>query len=199
MDLVQLNRYGPSKRDSKILSYSNIKKEKEKEENKGNININKIDNEDNEEKKICDENYKVINLFEFKQIKNTVEYYLNCSLKNINPISDKEVNKASDQSLIEKNNGNNELNNVANGNLKNTNFSKIITTKFLENNESNSNFNVLEHRMPLTDEEQISQVLKSSTYFQDQNQNLIESLLTELVYLTVPKDTTIYNTIIFIF
>ena len=43
-------------------------------------------------------------------LKNTVEYYLNCSLKNINPISDKEVNKASDQSLIEKNNGNNEKN-----------------------------------------------------------------------------------------
>ena len=61
MDLVQLNRYGPSKRDSKILSYNNIKKEKE--ENKENININKIDNEDIEEKKICDENYKVINIF----------------------------------------------------------------------------------------------------------------------------------------
>ena len=122
-----------------------------------------------------------------------MEYYLNCSLKNITPISDKEVNKASDQSLIEKNNGNNELNNIANGNLKNTNFSKIISTKFLENNEASS-FIVLEHKMPVTDEEQISKVLNSSTYFQDQNQNLIESLLTELVYLTVPKDTIIYNT-----
>ena len=191
LDLVQLNRYGPSKRDSKILSFTNIKKEKE--ENKENININEINNKDSSEKEISDENYKKINLFEFREIKNTVEYYLNCSLKNITPISDKEVNKASDQSLIEKNNGNNELNNIANGNLKNTNFSKIISTKFLENNESSS-FIVLEHKMPVTDEEQISKVLNSSTYFQDQNQNLIESLLTELVYLTVPKDTIIYNT-----
>ena len=50
--------------------------------------------------------------------------------------------------------------------------------------------------MPLTNEAKISQILKSNTYlyFQDQNQTIIDSLLTELVYLTIPKGTIIYNT-----
>ena len=47
--------------------------------------------------------------------------------------------------------------------------------------------------MPLSEEKKVSQILKTNTYFQEQNQNIIDSLLTELIYLTVPKDTLIYN------
>ena len=108
------------------------------------------------------------------------------------PNSDKEVNKAHEHSLIQTNNGNNEINININVNLKNTNISKIISTKFFDNNDSN--FDVLEYQMPLADEKKISQILKSLTYFQDQNQNLIDSLITELEYLTIPKGTVIYNT-----
>ena len=87
-----------------ISELTNVKNNKFNNAILENININEINNKDSSEKEINDENYKKINLFEFREIKNTVEYYLNCSLKNITPISDKEVNKASDQSLIEKNN-----------------------------------------------------------------------------------------------
>ena len=194
IDLDQpINRFRSNKRDSNIIVSYDInkgkKEEKEEKEEKQN-NSNKISNKDNSDKKIYDNNnYKKINLFEFLQIKKTVEYYLNCSLKDLAQNNDKEVTKEKEQSLIQTNN---ELNININVNLKSTNVSKIIT-KFWDNNES-SNFNVIEYQMPLTDEAKISQILKSNTYFQDQNQTIIDSLLTELVYLTIPKDTIIYNT-----
>ena len=48
--------------------------------------------------------------------------------------------------------------------------------------------------MPLTDQEKISNILKSKTYFQDQNQNIIVTILNDIKYLKVPKDVMIYDT-----
>ena len=139
IDLDQpINRFRANKRDSNIIVSYDINKGKKEEKQNNN---NKITNKDNTDKKIYyDNNYKKINLFEFLQIKKTVEYYLNCSLKDITQNNGKEVNKANEQSLIQTNN---EINININVSLKSTNISKIIT-KFWDNNEP-SNFNVIEY------------------------------------------------------
>ena len=187
---IKRNIFGENKRNSQIMVSGETEKE-EKIQNKENQNENLINNKNNNKKKynLCNEEHKKINLFEFKLTKNSIEYYLNCALKNIMS-NEKEVNKQSDQYLIKENN---EINININLNLKGTNFSKLISTKFFENNDS-STFNILEYQMPLSEEKKVSQILKSNTYFQEQNQNIIDSLLTELIYLTVPKDTVIFNT-----
>ena len=187
---MKRNIFGENKRNSQIMVSRETEKE-EKVQNKENQNGNIINKENNNKKKysVCDENYKKINLFEFKLTKNTIEYYLNCALKDIIPNNDKDINKISDKYLMKDNN---EINININLNLKGTNFSKLISTKFFENNDSSS-FNILEYPMPLSEEKKVSQILKTNTYFQEQNQNIIDSLLTELIYLTVPKDTLIYN------
>ena len=97
---MKRNIFGENKRNSQIMVSRETEKE-EKVQNKENQNGNIINKENNNKKKysVCDENYKKINLFEFKLTKNTIEYYLNCALKDIMPNNDKDINKISDKYL----------------------------------------------------------------------------------------------------
>ena len=143
---------------------------------------------------INNKNYKKINSFEFNQKGNTVEYQLNYTLKNIIPEenNNKANHRMSNKSLFQSEKKNSEINININLNiLKNTNISKIISKL---NDNDLPNFNITDHYMPLVEEEKISQILKSNAYFQEQNQNIIDSVMTELSYLKIPKGSKIYDT-----
>jgi len=85
------------------------------------------------------------------------------------------MNKITNQSLVQNIKENIELNiNNINSNIK-------------------SNFNILEYHMPFSDEEKVSNILKTNTYFQDQNKSLVDSILNEIMYIIIPKDAIIYD------
>ena len=85
------------------------------------------------------------------------------------------MNKITNQSLVQNIKENIELNiNNINSNIK-------------------SNFNILEYHMPFSDEEKVSNILKTNTYFQDQNTSLVDSILNEIMYIIIPKDAIIYD------
>ena len=186
----------PNQLDSKEIIPQKMDKEdlvKNKDNiRKQNIKENEIFNNDNIiTKNISKENYKTINLFEFKRANNTIEYHLNCSLKS--SISISEIAKIDYQSLVQKYRANNEINNRVNTSPnKNISFSKFLTTK--AENKDIPLYDILEHHMPLTDEKKISEKLKSITYFQEQKQNIIDSILTEIMYLVIPKGVILYDT-----
>ena len=183
----------PNKLDSKeIIENNNEKGEKLKnKDNNRKQNISKENNNDNIlNKNKLDPNYKTINLFEFKRAYNTIEYHLNCSLKSSISISEKILEKLDNQSLIQKYRVNNEINKAISPS-KNITFSKFLTAK--AENKDMPLYNILEHHMPLSDEKKISDNLKSITYFQEQNQNIIDSILNEIIYLVIPKGVIIYD------
>ena len=188
----------PNQLDSKEIIPQKMDKEdqlKNKDNNrKQNIKENEIFNNDNIlSKNISQENYKTINLFEFKRANNTIEYHLNCSLKSSISISERVLAQIDNQSLVQKYRANNEINNrVNNSSNKNISFSKFLTTK--AENKDIPLYDILEHHMPLTDEKKISEKLKSITYFQEQKQNIIDSILTEIMYLVIPKGVILYDT-----
>ena len=183
----------PNKLDSKeIIENNNEKGEKLKnKDNNRKQNISKENNNDNIlNKNKLDPNYKTINLFEFKRAYNTIEYHLNCSLKSSISISEKILEKLDNQSMIQKYRVNNEINKAISPS-KNITFSKFLTAK--AENKDMPLYNILEHHMPLSDEKKISDNLKSITYFQEQNQNIIDSILNEIIYLVIPKGVIIYD------
>ena len=183
----------PNRLDSKeIIENNNEKGEKLKnKDNNRKQNITKENNNDNIlNKNKLDPNYKTINLFEFKRAYNTIEYHLNCSLKSSISISEKILEKLENQSLIQKYRVNNEINKAISPS-KNITFSKFLTAK--AENKDMPLYNILEHHMPLSDEKKISDNLKSITYFQEQNQNIIDSILNEIIYLVIPKGVIIYD------
>jgi len=142
----------------------------------------------NNDKNFFQENFKKINLFDFKRTNNTIEYYLNKSLKNITAIKD--FNKGNRGSLATINKDN-QINININADSNSIKYSKLLTSK-IERREI-QNFIISEYNMPLTDQEKISDILKSKTYFQDQNQNIIVTILNDIKYLKVPKDVIIYD------
>ena len=154
-----------------------------------NINKETSSNLNNNNDKIFfQENFKKINLFDFKRTNNTIEYYLNKSLKNITAI--KEFNKGNRGSLATINKDN-QINININADSNSIKYSKLLTSK--KERREIQNFIISEYNMPLTDQEKISDILKSKTYFQDQNQNIIVTILNDIKYLKVPKDVIIYD------
>ena len=63
-----------------------------------------------------------------------------------------------------------------------------------ETREQQQPFLISEYKMPLTDIEKVANILKSNTYFQDENQNIVDLIVTEIMYSVIPKDTMIYDT-----
>ena len=137
-------------------------------------------------------NMKKITLFEYiPKNNNTVESYLNMILKNNKsnflPLTN-QINSASFFKPNAKSNlPNNNNNNPSNGDIGNN----VVSNN---QEEEECPFNYSEHPFPLLDEENISKILNLNYYFQDQNQNIINSIITDIIYLTIPKGTTIYNT-----
>jgi hypothetical protein len=127
-----------------------------------------------------EEDYKIINLFEFQQKTNTVEYFLNLSLKNKKSLTIKETKQL------------NFTNN--NGNISFPSPKEISEKKYLTEPKDQPPFNITEYKMPLNDINKISKILNSNTLFQNENQNIVELIVTEIMYLVIPKDTIIYDT-----
>jgi hypothetical protein len=135
--------------------------------------------------------YKQIHLFEFRPKKNsnTLEYFLNNLLKynkfNFLSLPNGQINS----SLFPpsgNNNINKNSNNIPNGMNNNGNPNKIQEAEELP-------FNVSEYNMPLIDEENISKLLRLNDYFQDQTEDMINLIVNEIIYVTVPKDGKIYD------
>lgn len=94
------------------------------------------------------------------------------------------------------------LNNVLKNN-KSNNFppignGQIGTSLFPTGDKINGNSNeipfvVSEYQMPLTDEENISRILKLNDYFQDQTEELINLVINEIIYIIIPKEAKIYD------
>ena len=139
-------------------------------------------------------NMKKIHLFEFipKSHTNTIEYYLNNILKNhksnIPPLTN-QVNSSLFRPLPK--NSNNFLNVNNNVNLKNSGIGNAIASSIQE--EEEPPFNVQEHPFPASDEENIAKILRLNDYFQDQTQNIINLIINEIIYITIPKEKTIYD------
>ena len=135
-------------------------------------------------------NIKKITLFEFlPKNNNTVEYYLNNILKNNKsnflPLSNQNQNNSSSFKPAIKNN-------IVNNTGSNGDLTNNIPANTQE--EEECPFNYSEHPFPLLDEENISKILNLNYYFQDQNQNIINSIITDIIYVTIPIGSTIYNT-----
>ena len=130
------------------------------------------------------QNIKKIHLFEFNpKNTNTVEYNLNSILKSNKsnfPPSTSQISS----SLFKPPAKNNVVNN---------------TSPCLANNMNNNiqeeqePFTYSEHPFPSTDEEKISKILNLNYDFQDQNQNIINLIITEIIYISIPKGITIYD------
>ena len=125
------------------------------------------------------QNVKKIHLFEFiqKNHPNTVEYYLNNLLKN-NKSNFPPLSSQINSSLFKptaKNSTTNFFNNNPNANGKNSGIGIGMTSNIQEDDESP--FNVLEHPFPSSDEENISKILKTNDYLQDQTQDIINLII----------------------
>ena len=121
---------------------------------------------------------KKIYLFEFfpKDNSNSVEYHLNDILKN---------NKSNIPQITNQNNGS-----LFKPITKNSTTNILVTNI---NEDEKVPFNASERSFPLIDEEKISKILKLNDYFQDQTQDIINLIITEVIYMKIPKDTIIYD------
>ena len=112
--------------------------------------------------------FKKIPLIEFieKSTSNSIEYYLNNSIKY--------KNEAIGNSTINHNYTNSPQHRK--------------TSEELENF-----YNVSEYLMPLLDEENIIKILKSYDYFQDQNNDIFNLVIGEIMYISAVKGMKIYE------
>ena len=113
--------------------------------------------------------FKKIHLLEFNQKSsiNSVEYYLNNYLKNKNVI------------------------NGTVADISNDSLSPI--NKKMSSHEIEYPYNLSEHFMPLLDEENIIKILKNNDYFQDQNNDIFNLVLSEIIYITAFQGMKIYD------
>ena len=113
--------------------------------------------------------FKKIHLLEFNQKSsiNSVEYYLNNYLKNKNVI------------------------NGTVADISNDSLSPI--NKKMSSHEIEYPYNLSEHFMPLLDEENIIKILKNNDYFQDQNNDIFNLVLSEIIYITAFQGMRIYD------
>ena len=113
--------------------------------------------------------FKKIHLLEFNQKSsiNSVEYYLNNYLK---------------------------IKNVINGTVADiSNDSLSPINKKMSSHEIEYPYNLSEHFMPLLDEENIIKILKNNDYFQDQNNDIFNLVLSEIIYITAFQGMKIYD------
>ena len=195
-----LNLYQPIK--TKVISTTTKQDTNNLESNKQESNIKETysstKNKEVTANLTNNQNVKKINFFEFipKNHTNTVEYYLNHILKTkkstFAPLSNqissslfKPSAKKSNTNIILNHNSNNNLN------VKNSGIGNIVPSNAQE--EEESPFNVTDHPFPQSDEENITKNLKSMDYFQDEAQDIINLVITEIIYISIPKETTIYD------
>ena len=182
--------FSTNKQDTNIIETYTSLKNKEIQ-NQSNIPNNDNNNQINNINTLNNTLYKQIHLFEFRPKKNsnTLEYFLNNLLKynkfNFPSIPNGQINS----SLFPPsgNNINKNPNSIPNGMNNNVNPNKI------QEEEEELPFNVSEYNMPLIDEENISKLLRLNEYFEDQTEDMINLIVNEIIYVTVPKDGKIYD------
>ena len=79
--------------------------------------------------------------------------------------------------------GNSTINNLNNNTLVN-----IISQV-----EDEIPYNISEHQMPLSDEDNIIKILKNKDYFQDQSNEILSLVLGEIIYISAFKGMKIYD------
>ena len=142
-------------------------------------------------------NAKKIFLFEFihKYNNNSIEYYLNNILKNKKTNIQPQVTSHISSSLFkpsQKTNLNNlTLNYNQNSNIKNSGIGYIMSSNLQD--DEDAPFNVSDTNFSIFDEENIAKILKLNDYFQEQTQETINMIINEIIYITIPKEATIYN------
>jgi len=119
---------------------------------------------------------KKIHFLEFMQRHNinSIEYYLNNYLK----AKKLENNQEDDPAQI----GNSTIRKV------NTNLGNVS-----QDEEEIIPYNINEHEMPLSDEENIIKILKNNDYFQDQTNDIFNLVLNETIYISAFKGMKIYD------
>ena len=195
LNLYQNNKmrggaFSSNKQDTNIVETFTSPKNKEVQ-NQNNIHNNENINPINKINSLNNTLYKQIHLFEFRPKKNsyTLEYYLSNLLKynkyNFPAIPNGQINS----SLFPpsgNNNINKNSNNIPNGMNNFPDPNKVQEEEELP-------FIVSEYNMPLIDEENISKLLRVNDYFQDQTEDMINLIVNEIIYVTVPKDGKIYD------
>ena len=101
--------------------------------------------------------------FNSKNKLNSIEFYLNNTLKNKN---------------------------IINTTLNNNN--SILDKKISQYEEDNTPYNISEYLMPLLDEENIIKILKNNDYFQETN-DIFNLVINEIIYISASKGMTIYD------
>ena len=115
---------------------------------------------------------------------NSVEYYLNNYLKNKKISVNQGVPEGSKLNSFVIPVGNSTIHHLNNNNLSN-----IISQE-----EEEIPYNITEHQMPLSDEENIIKILKNNDNFQDQTNDIFNLVLSEILYISVYKGMKIYDT-----
>ena len=115
---------------------------------------------------------------------NSVEYYLNNYLKNKKVSVNQGVPEGSKLNSFVIPVGNSTIHHLNNNNLSN-----IISQE-----EEEIPYNITEHQMPLSDEENIIKILKNNDNFQDQTNDIFNLVLSEILYISVYKGMKIYDT-----
>ena len=115
---------------------------------------------------------------------NSVEYYLNNYLKNNKVSANQGVPEGSKLNSFVIPVGNSTIHHLNNNNLSN-----IISQE-----EEEIPYNITEHQMPLSDEENIIKILKNNDNFQDQTNDIFNLVLSEILYISVYKGMKIYDT-----
>ena len=151
--------------------------------NKSNKNANPSQNTNlietftstkNKTANVLDSLFKKIHYLEFvpKSNLNSVEYYLNNFLKN-KRMNNQDIGSRINSIVIPQF-GNSTINNLNNNTLVN-----IISQV-----EDEIPYNISEHQMPLSDEDNIIKILKSKDYFQDQSNEILSLILGEIIYIS---------------
>ena len=136
-------------------------------------------------------NSKTIYHLEIKpdiELNNTVEYYLNILLKHKKMNYSSILNNKNDSAFTTNiNNKSSNFNNnlSVNGNKKEI-FDSLSTQEDLP-------FNYLEHNISSFEDENLMKIIKSQYSFENQPQEILNLIASEIIYLTIPKNKTIYD------
>ena len=137
-------------------------------------------------------NTKTIYHLEIKpdvEFTNTIEFYLNILLKHKKMNYSSILNTKNDSAFTT--NINNKSNNLNNNNLSvNDNKKEIFDSM---STQEELPFNYLEYNIPLAEDENLMKILKSQYSFENQPQEILNLVSSEIIYLTIPKDKIIYN------
>ena len=132
---------------------------------------------------ILDNLHKKIYFLEFlpKTNLNSIEYYLNNTLKNKKFQNNQDGSKVN--SFVLPQIGNSTIHNLNNNTL--INISSQV--------EDEIPYNISEHLLPLGEDENIIKILKNNDYFQDQTNDVFNLILSELIYISASQGMKIYD------